>query len=95
VTVDESISGMSRDNICQVVLSDVARLLIGHVPRKLATCLKEVIYNGGTVHAEPHVEPAPSSSSWPEQHEVGGCHYSTQLHNQTFAIIIYPDAQSV
>jgi len=34
--------------------------------------LREALDNGDTIHAEPYVEPAPSSSPLPEQHEVGG-----------------------
>jgi len=63
---------------------------------KLATCFREVLDNGGTIHLEPYGEPAPSPSPWPEQHEVGvWCHSSMQLHNQTFAINIWPEALSV
>lgn len=79
-TFDENMHNMSTDNKRQLVLSDVAGLPLGHVPRELAPCFREVLDKGGTVHAEPCGEPAPSSSPWPEQHEAGGgvnlpCHY--------------------
>ena len=64
--------GMSTDNKRHLVLSDVAGLPIGHVPRELAICFREVLDNGRTVHAEPYGEPAPCFSSWPELHEADG-----------------------
>jgi len=63
---------MSTDNKRQLVLFDVTSIPTENVPRELATCFREVLDNGGTIHAEPYGEPAPSPSHWPEQHEVGG-----------------------
>lgn len=71
-TFDENMHGMATDNARQLVLSDVAGLPIGHVPKELAICFREILDNDGTVHAEPCGDPVPSSSPWPEQHEVGG-----------------------
>jgi len=42
-----------------------------NLPRELATCFREVLDNGWTIHAEPYGEPFPSPSPWPEQHEIG------------------------
>ena len=58
-----------------------------NVPRELATCFREVLDNGGTIHSEPYGEPAPSPSPWPEQHEVGvdvilPCSYITRPEAQ-------------
>ena len=57
-----------------------------NVPRELATCFREVLDNGWTIHAEPYGEPVPSPSPWPEQHEVGvgvilPCSYISDFHN--------------
>jgi len=51
-------------------LFNVTDLPIENVPRELATFVREVLDNGGKIHAEPYVEPAHSSSPWPEQHKV-------------------------
>ena len=59
---------MSTDN--KLVMFDVTGLPTEKIPRELATCFRKVVDDGGTIHAEPYGEPAPSSSS--EQHEVGG-----------------------
>jgi len=77
-TFDESAHGMSTDNKRQLILFDVTGLPIESVPRELVTCLRDVLDNGVTMHAEPYGEPSPSSSPWPELH--------THLHNKTFAI---------
>jgi len=69
-TFDESAHGMSTDN--KLVMFDVTGLPTENVTRELTTCFREVLDDGGTYHAEPYGEPAPSSSSWTEQHEVGG-----------------------
>ena len=45
---------------------DVTSLPTENVPRKLTTCFREVIGDGGTIHAEPYGKPAPSSASWTE-----------------------------
>ena len=79
-TFNENMHNMTTDNKRHLMLSDVAGLPIGHVPRELATCFRDIIDNGGSVYAEPCGEPAPSSYPWPEQQEVGGgviipCHY--------------------
>ena len=71
-TFDKSTGGMSTDNKRQLVLFYVTGIPTENVPRELATCFREVLDNGGTIHAEPYGEPAPSPSHWPEQHEVGG-----------------------
>jgi len=63
---------MPPDNKRQLVLFDVTGISTENVPRELATCFREVLDNGGTIHAEPFGEPAPSPLHWPEQHEVGG-----------------------
>ena len=63
---------MVTDNARQLMLSDVAGLPVGHVPRELAPSFQVVLDNGGTVHAEPCGDPVPSTYPWPEQHEVGG-----------------------
>ena len=62
---------MSTDNKRQMILFDVTGLPIENVPIELATCFRVVLDNGGTINAEPYDEPAPSSSPWPEQHQVG------------------------
>jgi len=62
---------MSTDNKRLLVLFAVTCLLTENVPRELATCFREVLDNGWTIHAEPYGEPVPSPSPWPEQHEVG------------------------
>ena len=64
----DKVHGMSTDNKCQLVLFDVTGLPTEHVPRELATCFREVLDNGGTMHAESYGEPAPSPSPWPKQH---------------------------
>ena len=59
LTFDESADGtkcMSTDNKCQLVLFDVTGLPIENVPRELATCFREVLDNGETIHAEPYGE---------------------------------------
>jgi len=71
-TFDENMHGMSTDNKRQLVLFDVTGLPIENVPIELATCFREVLDNGGTSHAEPYGESAPSPLPWPELHEVGG-----------------------
>jgi len=43
-----------------------------NVPRELTTCFREVLDDGGTIHAEPYCETAPSSPCWTKQHKVGG-----------------------
>jgi len=40
----------------QLVLFDVTCLPIENVPRELATCFREVLDNGGTIHVEPYGE---------------------------------------
>jgi len=70
-TFDESMHGISTDNKRQLVMFNVTGLPIEHVPRELVTCFREVLASGGTIHAEPYKEPAPSSSPWPEQQQVG------------------------
>ena len=57
--------------------ASVTDLPIENVPRELATCFREVLDNGGTMHVEPYGEPAPSSWLWPE--------LLMQLHNKIFA----------
>ena len=47
---------MSTDDKRQLVLLDVTGLPTENVPRKLATCFREVLDNGGTIHAEPYGE---------------------------------------
>jgi len=59
---DQSAHGMSKDNKRQLALFDVTGLPTENVPRELATCFREVLDNGGTIHAEPYGEPAPSPS---------------------------------
>jgi len=56
----------------KLVMFDVTGLPTENVPRELITCFREVLDDGGTIHAEPYGKPAPSSSSWTEKHEVGG-----------------------
>ena len=58
-----------------------------YVPRELATFFREVLDNGGTIHAERYGEPSPSH--WPEQHEVGGgvfrqCNYIIRPLQSTY-----------
>jgi len=55
-TCDESAHGMSTDDTRQLILFDVTGLPIENVPRELATCLREVLDHGGTIHAEPYGE---------------------------------------
>jgi len=55
-TFDESAHGMSTDNKRQLILFDVTGLPIDNVPRELDTCFREVLDNGGTIHAEPYGE---------------------------------------
>ena len=52
----ESADGMSIGNKRQLILFDVTGQLIENVPRELATCFREVLDNGGTIHAEPYGE---------------------------------------
>jgi len=68
-TFDESAHGMSTDN--KLVMFDVIGLPTENVLRELVTCCRKVVDDGGTIHAEPHGEQAPSSS-WTEQHKVFG-----------------------
>jgi len=60
-TFDERPHGMSTDN--KLVMFDVTGLPKENVQRELTTCFREVLDDGGTIHAEPYGEPAPSSSS--------------------------------
>jgi len=55
-TFDESAHGMFIDNKRQLILFDVTSLPIENVPRELATCFREVLDNGGTIHTEPYGE---------------------------------------
>jgi len=55
-TFDESTHGMSTDNKRQLILFDVTGLPIKNVPRELATCFREVLDNGGTIHTAPYGE---------------------------------------
>jgi len=55
-TLEESVHGMSTDKKRQLILFDVTDLHIENVPRELATCFREVLYNGGTIHTEPYGE---------------------------------------
>ena len=69
-TFDESAHGMSTDN--KLVMFDLTGLPTEIVLRELVTCFRKVVDDGGTIHAELYGEPPPNSSSWTEQHEVGG-----------------------
>jgi len=60
-TFDESVHGMSTYN--KLVMFDVTGLPTENVPRELTTCFREVLDDGGTIHAKPYGEPYPSSSS--------------------------------
>ena len=51
-TFDESAHGMSTDNKGQLIMFYVTGLPIENVPRELATCFRENLDNGGTIHAE-------------------------------------------
>jgi len=45
--------------VCPQIINvnfDVTGLPIENVPRELDTCFKEVLDNGGTIHAEPYGE---------------------------------------
>jgi len=60
-----------------------------NVPRELATCFREVLYNSYTFRAEPYGQSAPSPLPWPEQHKVGGgvilpCNYIIRLLPSTY-----------
>jgi len=55
-TFDESVHGLSTDNKRQLILFDVTGLPIENVSRELATCFREVLDNGGSIHAEPYRE---------------------------------------
>ena len=56
---------MSTENKLQLVLFDVTDLPTENVSKELATCFREVLDNGWTIHAEYYGEPAPSHSPWP------------------------------
>jgi len=83
-TFVESADGMSTGNKRQLILFDVTGLPIENVPRELATWLREVLDNGWTIHAGPYGEHnyllalAWATRIWQ------WCHFSMQLHNQTF-----------
>jgi len=56
---DECAHGLSANNKRQLALFDVTGLPTENEPRELATCLRELLGNGGTIHPEPYGEPAP------------------------------------
>jgi len=91
---------MSTDN--KPVMFDVTGLPTENVTRELTICFRELLDDGGTYHAEPYGEPAPSSSSWTEQHKVGGgvilpCNYiirhlpSTYHQNLSLLSRLFPN----
>ena len=57
---------------------------LGHVPRGLGYCFRQVLDMNGTIPAVPTGNPMPSCSPWPEQHQPGGgivipCTYTVKV----------------
>lgn len=84
--LDGNLHNMVTDKERNLILSDIAGLPIGHVPRILASCFYEVLDNGGTVYATATGEPVPSFPPWPAPQEKGGgvvipCSYTLLVDN--------------
>ena len=56
----------------QLILSDVAGLPVGHVPKCLSELFCDVMDNGGKIYAEVTGDPVPSFPPWPAQDQEGG-----------------------
>ena len=63
---------IATDATRQLMLTDVAGLPLGHVPRGLGHCFRQALDMNGMITAIPTGNPMPSFSPWPQQHESGG-----------------------
>ncbi|XP_060564361.1 uncharacterized protein LOC132723619 [Ruditapes philippinarum] len=80
-TFPEHIHDQFTDEKRQLILSDVARSPIGHVPKCLSEVFCDVMDNGGKIFAEVTGDPVPSFPPWPSKDQEGGgivlpCQYS-------------------
>ena len=71
-TFPSEMHSLSTDEKRQLFLSDVAGLLVGHVPKCLSPYFVEVMDNGGTILAEVKGDPVPSFEPWPAPDQEGG-----------------------
>ena len=78
-------------------LKDVAGLPVGHVPRTLASALRNLMDLGATVECEATDDPQPSFPPWPAQQETGGgvvipCTYVVKHRNRQQSVDIIKEA---
>lgn len=69
---DPSFHQLVTDPKRQLTLADVADLPIGHVPRGLAGCFREILDLGASIFAEVTGDPIPSFPPWPALQAKGG-----------------------
>ena len=80
-TFPEDIHDQFTDEKRQLMLSDVAGLPVGHVPKCLSELFCDFMDHGGKIFAEVTGDPIPSFPPWPSKDQEGGgivlpCHYS-------------------
>lgn len=63
---------LETDKTRKLKLNDIAGLPIGHVPRGLGGCFREILDRKDLIYAEVTGEPRPSFPPWPAPHETGG-----------------------
>lgn len=68
----EDMHSMVTDKKRMLMLSDIAGLPVGHVPRGLAGVFRSILDGGGNIHALATCDPIPSFPPWPAPNETGG-----------------------
>ncbi|XP_052224692.1 uncharacterized protein LOC127840327 isoform X2 [Dreissena polymorpha] len=71
-TFDSKLQSLLTDHGRQLMLSDVAGLPIGRVPRVLASCFYSILDTGGEICTICNGDPSPSFPPWPSTQEKGG-----------------------
>ena len=85
-TFDETLHSMVTDHQRNLMLSDVAGLAIGHVPRILASCFRDLLDSRADIYATAMGDPVQSFPPWPAPSEKGGgavipCSYTITVKN--------------
>lgn len=68
----KDMQSMVTDNKRMLMLSDIAGLPVGHVPRGLAGVFRSILDGGGNIFALATGDPIPSFPPWPAPNEIGG-----------------------
>lgn len=96
---DKHLYNLVTDKQRNLMLSDIAGLPIGHVPKILASCFRNVLDSGGKIFATATGEPVPSFPPWPAPNEKGGgvvipCFYTLIVNNLDETVNMLSDTLS-